>query len=676
MNEKKDFIISCVANDNLDDLYAVVEQYLEEYPYDVDVMMIKGYLNLLADFIDDAIAIFDVCHIKNPFDVDVYYLLGVAYKNKKMYIKALNYLYHAQYIQMFYKQQYLFFHEEVNQTNIEELENLVVTYAQECKGKQLEELQKDLNCFIYKNSKKFWLVADLIRSKEKVIGDKLWINPDDMRYCGYYNAECALFEEEALNTANLCDNRGEVLPVAFEGTGCQFQLEKESIVPIASESEAIIQIECDAGEARVNHWIPKNFNYYKLDGTVKLLSNKKMYVAPPIPLGHDQKRKKLVISLFVDGLAQEVIDEVGLEKMMPYTYLFFKEGLIFKNAFTTSDWTYPSLASYYTGLEVPDHLMIKPDLAIGLPECSKTIFEYMKEVGYYTAMLTGDWRSPVTDGYGKGVDRYVVQHQNIGMRTEDVVMAAINHIAGFADTDQYLWITSGDLHDVADGFDMPLSMQTKMPLAERQMEEIGETSVKQRYSITKKQKYIRYAKEVDRYLHILYDYIETNYAYEDVVVTLFGDHGQKYLTKPGDHHLSRSHSNVAFMVRGCEQSGVSKDYISAVDYPAIMCELANAKYDPEKSVGIVPKALGGTEDRDFVVTETIHQNDPYMAAIRNEQYTFYFTSEHKLDVFGRLQWGGYTCKLETADGQEVENQELVQTYVEWIKHHLRYIISY
>ena len=69
-----------------------------------------------------------------------------------------------------------------------------------------------------------------------------------------------------------------------------------------------------------------------------------MVVGKPIKLVQDKNKKKLAISFFVDGLSQEVLEQEGLENIMPNTYRFFSKGMICKNCFSTSDWTYPSLA--------------------------------------------------------------------------------------------------------------------------------------------------------------------------------------------------------------------------------------------------------------------------------------------------------------------------------------------
>lgn len=47
----------------------------------------------------------------------------------------------------------------------------------------------------------------------------------------------------------------------------------------------------------------------------------------------------------------------------------------------------------------------------------------------------------------------------MGARAEHEIINAIEHIETFKDTDQYLWMTVGDLHDIADGFDLSLAVQ-------------------------------------------------------------------------------------------------------------------------------------------------------------------------------------------------------------------------
>lgn len=674
MNNRKEQIIEKMVNDTLEDGLSVVSNYLEEYPYDIDMIMIKAFFHIMEGDYDNALKCLTLCQAKNPFDADVYYLLSVLYRSVSDFQNAIDCLYRARNILAHFKQEYMFVNSEICEKDIDET---VQSYVDNTPESMNQTLQKEYDYLQFMEKNNHWMFSDLMRSGIDYTGEKMWFNRNDVRYCAYNNSSAALLYSEFPYFHNLTMAKGEILPVALEGNGCDLHLPKESLVPIASDKPATLSIvENGQEEVIISHHVKQHFNYYKMKGDVRIISNEKFYMGPPVTLGHSDKRKKLVLSLFVDGLAQEIINEIGLETLMPHTYDFFEKGMRFENMFTTSDWTYPSLASYITGLEVPDHMMIKPDLTVGIPQNAKTIFEYMKEAGYYTAMISGDWRSSLSDGYTKGIDRYVAQIQYLGMRTEQAVQDAICHIDAFSDTDQYIWLATGDLHEIADGIDMPLSLQTKMSLKERKHEEVGATSIKQKYSETKKNNYIKYATAIDVYLKGLYDYIESHFSDDEIVVTLFADHGQAYFVKPDQHHLSREHANVAFMTRGGNYKGICKEYVSALDYPAIMCELAGATYDPANDSGQLPVTFGGKEGHEFVVTETIHQGDPYMAAIRNHEHTFYFTSENNFDNQGRIQWGGYESSLVNNSGEKIEDKQLEEKYINWIKDHLKYMITY
>lgn len=56
MNNQKEIIMSKILNDNLDNIYEDIENYLKEYPYDIDIIMVKGYtLNKLLENSKDLI---------------------------------------------------------------------------------------------------------------------------------------------------------------------------------------------------------------------------------------------------------------------------------------------------------------------------------------------------------------------------------------------------------------------------------------------------------------------------------------------------------------------------------------------------------------------------------------------------------------------------------------------
>lgn len=66
-------------------------------------------------------------------------------------------------------------------------------------------------------------------------------------------------------------------------------------------------------------------------------------------------------------------------------------------------------------------------------------------------------------------------------------------------------MTVGDLHDIADGFDLSLAVQKNLTLDELEYEDVGKTSVKQNYSCGKSQRY----KKTIQYFDMLFGFYIT-----------------------------------------------------------------------------------------------------------------------------------------------------------------------
>ena len=113
-------------------------------------------------------------------------------------------------------------------------------------------------------------------------------------------------------------------------------------LPIASKECSMLYFSQRDSEKKME--LPQSeedtFFYYRVRKGVRIRSDRSFFVGKEIPIKHDPKRKRLVMSIFVDGLAQQLLTKDNFEKLMPNTYRFFAEqGMVCTNAWTTGEWS-------------------------------------------------------------------------------------------------------------------------------------------------------------------------------------------------------------------------------------------------------------------------------------------------------------------------------------------------
>lgn len=465
----------------------------------------------------------------------------------------------------------------------------------------------------------------------------------------------------------LIETEGETNHVVYDG-------DTPALIPICSmEENNHLQFVCSGETVEVEQIFPKHFNYYRVQGQTNIFSEKPVMAGRSIPLKRDKNKKALILNIFVDGLSRTFLEKYG-EKAMPETLAFFGEGVICTEAYSTADWTYPSVASAMTGLEIQRHMMINDILSVELPKEVPLFTEYTSGAGYYTARIDGDWRQSPNLGYCRGVDRIIYQSHNGGMLGDMILNDAIDQMELMKETNQCLCIGIGDLHDITERLDLPCSVQGQIPVKNRCMEPVGATSVQQSFSDNKERQYLEMVRRLDRLLGTLYRYIKNNFQKEEVVVGLYSDHGQGFMVPKGAHFLSEQRSKVAMMFYGGEYQGVCEEPISILDYSAILCKMAGIDYDLEKTDANLPVFFGGKEERRWAVTQTIHHGNPYEAALHGRKYRVFVSGDNWADEFGRFRWETEkVCIYEKGSDTPVEDETIRREVVTMLKERTRHL---
>lgn len=457
--------------------------------------------------------------------------------------------------------------------------------------------------------------------------------------------------------------KGEMIETEGETNHVVYHGDAPALLPICSmNGNNHLQFSCFGETVEVEQIFPKHFNYYRVQGETEVFSEKPMVTGRSILLKRDKDKKALILSIFVDGLSQTFLEKCGWE-VMPETLAFFEEGVICTEAYSTADWTYPGVASAMTGLETPKHMMINDILSVELPKEVPLFTEYTGSAGYYTVKIDGDWRQTPNLGYCRGVDRLIYQSQNGGMYGEVILNDAIDQMELMKETNQCVCIGIGDLHDISERMDLPCSVQGQIPLKNRCVESVGTTSVQQSFSENKERQFLEMARRLDRLLGNLYRYIKNTFRKEEVVVGLYADHGQGFMVPEGAHFLSEERSKVAMMFYGGEYQGVCEEPVSIVDYSAILCKMAGIDYDLHKTDANLPVFFGGKQERRFAVTETIHNGNPYEAALHGRKYRVFVSGDNLADEFGRFRWETEQVWIYEKDSDTLVEDEMLRTEI-------------
>lgn len=677
--ELKNQIESYFEQENFKEVSGLLHKYKEQYPSDRDLWFYECVLALTVGELEKAQKIADKCVHKFPTSYEAYYYQACVYQARGMILEALK-SYHIAYdlnLYTHYANDSILEDIKVQIENLEDqfekLSNEYIAYN------DFVNISRMLS-FLNRQDVVWGKDEKMARSaKELVVGKEYWVTDDDLRYIGIYRAPLP----QSIGEENLSLIRTKAEFLKFDKKGNNNFVKgtsDEYLLPIAStEIDNMHTFQSPEEVHKVGQLYSQHFNYYRVKNGMQIKSDKQAYYGYPIPLEHKRGRRKLVLSFFADGLAQEVINGDDFEKLMPNTYKFFSKGTICTQAHSCSEWTYPSLATCVSGLDTLHHMMFHDKLDGELPKNSPTLIEYFKGKGYYTSKMDGEWRSIPSYGYARGLDQYVYQHQSMGARAEQEIMDVIEHLETFKETDQYLWMAVGDLHDVADGLDLSDAVQKNLTLEERELDELGVTSVKQNYSAKKTVMYKKTIQYFDMLFGFLYTYIENNYTDDEILISLFADHGQGYLIPTGKPFLSKERTKVAFMFRGANvKQQVTDEIISTADYLPIMCRLADIQYDAASIDGKLPKAFGGLEEREYTITESLHPKDRYYAVANARDYEIYFENSEKTDEEGRFLLGDYKVFgfYKDAENTPITDAELLKRYenifLERIAEHIIY----
>ena len=322
-----------------------------------------------------------------------------------------------------------------------------------------------------------------------------------------------------------------------------------------------------------------------------------------------------VILIGLDTLRADSLGCYGYGRgTSPNIDTFSESGVLYANTMSQSNWTLPAFASLFTGLMPHQHtagLPINNDdgtMPTPVPRALPVLPEMLKELGYYTAAVTGGAYLSRTAGFDRGFDEFheigIKQSRNSGEYQNDLpkqLEKATELVYDLHKTERlFLFLHSYECHhpyipppSIVNAMDpdyagLPLTGDINQDLAT-----FGAQFTEREIARLK----TFYDAEIffsDRLLSLFFDTLDNLKIFDDSLIIFTSDHGTEFFDhgswKHGHTNLHNELIGVPMIIKypGGHQTGVVNDRIARlVDIvPTILSDVLGIADVPEGIEGI------------------------------------------------------------------------------------------
>lgn len=569
---------------------------------------------------------------KHALHADIHHQAGIIYFMLGQYQKSLHHLFFAQRL-------------DAEKKEDQEILFTIISAQQQVTEEEFDKIYMDTIYLIQNFYEKFPLKSFKSEEKEleNYVGDFFSINEKEY-WVGEYGKNLA-----PENTKEPATVAVEML-LAKKVNTLHLDCTEETIIPVMPLSSNPITLRYNKDSLQIKDIDVGKYHYYTIPKETKVdiyTEDQSDFVVGQSIVNKvsDTEKPKLVLNLFVDGLSQLFLSQEGLEQVMPNTAKFFGKGTICTRAYTVGEWTYPSMANYFTGLYTMNHRMYHPKINSNQLYTLPLFTEAFSNQGYFCTYIGNNARATPVHGYAKGMHRCLYQYGIYGFDTGKVVEEIVESLSAFSSQNQWLYAQVFDLHAVPKAHDSYVSTDVHVPLQYRERDLHSSKSVHLKYHKGRIELYRAMCTRIDRLLGMLYDYITSNYQEDEYIVSLFSDHGQSFLTQ-SQIEFDDGRLKIPMMFRGKNiPVGVCEELVQSLDlFPILLQSMGENPY-PFSHDGNVPKYFGGEREREYAFCESVYPGEGYFSVFYEKERKFSFVLKEILPIDGRLPFIDYDVKV-------------------------------
>lgn len=667
----KEKIIEAIQSGQCEQAAACLEQYKAVQPNDFEIFSLDISICLMKEEYDQALCISGEAVTTNPFEIEANYNHAYCLELNDYVLEAYDYYSRVMFLEEYY---------HMFPLDKEELRGKLAALSEWIRKTEGEDKLVSLS-LAYQ-----YMTHDPFKHNDgELIGEVITDFWGQRYYVGRENGWFeSLYAPERNRDAHT--TKCEMFPIEDEGTDYRLDVPgKDMLVPVVIDRD----LQCESANtmfetktSNKKYYLPMatgKYCYLPVKDRAHFLTRLPAIFGKPIPLREkaDETRKKLVLNIFLDSLNYKAVKGEKLKDLMPNTYRFFEKGMICEQYYSCSEYTNPSMATYWTGRYPSQHMNLDEMFRWNFMGSGKVLTDYFKDAGYVTARISGNDSATPLQGYIKNMDRFVFQDSPQGLTVKEIVGDAVEHLDAFHETSQFLWLDIQDLHQVSSGFVRSLDVQAGVPFAKRIADNTIKSTIQQSYSPNRSCIFEQELRHIDLYLGLLYHYIETHYTEDEILVSLFSDHGTAFLVSDDQPFMSHERTNIPLLIR---TAGVSSGYCDEVmqttDYAGIICKLAGLPYDYEGTDAALPHVFGGGQEREFAFTQSLFVGDPYQAAFHGRDFHVYYKTEQAMEKAFRVDVGKRQIWAVDDKGRNISAHVDLKRYEEYLLERIGHLIRY
>lgn len=479
-------------------------------------------------------------------------------------------------------------------------------------------------------------------------------------WCGLYNTDVffhvwstrlACLERTGCRNIDFYSNITFDLRKAVVASSLTIHASHETpVVAAAAPLEEVPPVALSDAEGGGDFYTGKaEFGFLRMESDTRLAASAgKFAAAEPVRLEHGSKRKRLILNLLLDGLSWPAMRRHGF-RAMPNLMSFFSKGVIFDQAFSVAEYTFPSLGTVETGLHMHRSQIFHDEVWMELPPEKKTLSERMRALGYCCVQTMGD-SSGIYSGYKRGYGR-ILAAPYITQPAYEGVKRTIDHLDAFDECDNYVFLHVSDSHPVVSYAIPPQpKTQAKLPWQER----VYEGAPRERaFDLNGKLRNVydnmAAIERMDRALGELFRYIEDHYGEDEYIINAYSDHGVS-IHSEDPFFFSDERCGTAFMMRGAgvPARGMTDELASLLDLHAVVMHEAGLPMDETLDANL-PAAFGGRA-RKYVISNSIFPGQTYKLAIRTKEHEFRLETKEFTRMDGTIDMSAYVWHLYEREG--------------------------